>query len=96
MLHHGGADDFDDVISGVATAAAQLTGRDLVGPTHVCAVSLEMTGPCALTEAFPRFSCIVEVVGRWFLSPCDMCKAGSSPIFNVTDLTAKNQGPNPL
>jgi hypothetical protein len=39
MLHYGGANDFDDVISGMATAAAQLMGRDLAGPPHVCVVS---------------------------------------------------------
>ena len=88
VLLHRGPDNLDDVISDVATAAARLTGCDLVGPPHAYAVSLEMTGPCALTEAFSRFSCVVEVVGRRFLSPCDTCRARSSSIFSGADLTA--------
>jgi hypothetical protein len=48
-----GVDTFDDVIADVATAAAQLTGHDLVGPTHDWAVSLEKTDRHTLTEAFP-------------------------------------------
>jgi hypothetical protein len=92
VLRHGGADSFDDVISIVAIGKAQLTGRDPVGPNHVWAVSLEKTGYCMLTEVFPRSSCIVGVVGRRFLSPCDTCKAGSISIFSSTTLTAKIEG----
>jgi hypothetical protein len=44
--------NFNDVISSVTMAAACLTGRDIVDLPHVCAVSQEMTGPCALTESF--------------------------------------------
>jgi hypothetical protein len=91
VLHHGGADSFDDVISGVETAEAQLMGHDLVGPSHVCAFSLEITGSCALNEEFPRFSCVVEVVGRWFLSPCDTCRTRPSSISRGADLMTQIQ-----
>jgi hypothetical protein len=49
----GGANTFDDVTTDVATAAVQLTGHDLVSPTHVWAISLEKTGCCTLTEEIP-------------------------------------------
>jgi hypothetical protein len=76
-----GVDTFDDVIADVATDAVQLTRHDLVGPTHDWAVSLEKTNHHALTDAFPRSSCVVEVVGRYFLSHCDTCRVRFSSRF---------------
>jgi hypothetical protein len=91
----GEADTFSDVTDDVAPEAAQLTGHDLVGPTLVWAVSLEKTERRVLTEAFPRFSRVVEVVGRRSPSPCDTCKARFLSILNGMDLTAllESQGP---
>jgi hypothetical protein len=88
----GGADTFDDVTINMATAMAQLTGRDLVGLTHVWAVSLEKAGRCTLTEAFPWSSCVVGVVGHRFLS----CKVRFLPLSSGTDLTVQIEGQIPL
>ena len=57
-----GVDNFDDIISDVVTAAASLTGCDLTGPFLFEQSVLEMTEHCALSEASPRFPCIVEVI----------------------------------
>jgi hypothetical protein len=90
------ADELEDVICDVATAAAKLTGHDLVGPPFAYVVSFELTGPCALTKSFPRSSCIMEIMGRRFASSCNTCIARFSSIFKAANLTTQIQSNFPL
>jgi hypothetical protein len=96
VLRYCGADELEDVICGVATAAAKLTGHDLVGPPFAYVVSFELTGPCALTKSFPRSSCIMEIMGHRFASSCNTCIAGSASIFSDAHLTSQIRSNFPL